>query len=991
MAKKKFDRENTEQMEKLPVVETSAPAERMQSKQQVASTMSAAGVDPGSSASIKIKEDNVPSQVTRTTKVAEIIKDVKGITGGGSGSSGSAALRAGSYSGTTAVIGDMSASTHLRDADRSTTRSGKKLDSTLKHVNYLYNEQVAVHYDESKPLAENPSATQGFNGTYRNEHARTQKTTGFVPAELYYDRSVDEIIADSIYPIMGQTIDDPYKNQTIESYSKTNDKGEVIGYENVSYPRGNHLDKEMKFSFNADGTLATLTFDQVDIAPVGVDVDVQNVSAVNGVIDANTAELDRQRMDEKAGDELMPSWNPLPRSIKNPTKTIGLLRDIEAATGAEIFMAYRKTANAFSYALNKAAKDGQRVSSPIRDMLTGCMTGVTDTNVTKSHGDDKVNCFVFDEYTKGSPALMIALYDSPSKFVTKGDFLIQPRGWRMHLQTADNNMNVFRLPEKFAKSVYANEVFSTIDKEYDPFLPVCITDKAALAHPIALNRFVRSANGKVESVPFRYKYQNGSNNIYIMNVHHPLVEGLINYLNSLGTKFVKLANEAKQDITQQIFTVRMVHSTTSMSLWSLFLLAATPFIMKSRLTSFIDVFDYEESTGEYPFSQLKTIKELDPKYSSNYSGSDYNEPLVVGKMKPAVAMRWVMPEAYWLSREYDGSDDIVMPWYHNELSYHVEGRKIKYNADGAVMSMPSVRSGSRFGFLDTVYGMSERELRLALDRQTVIPGLNKARNNDSSTITGLKVYKYGLSTDGQVVANFENSGAGVLTALDILSTPREIGFYIPALNGVLSQLVTRYDKSKDEYTTAFIDIEKEFFGDKCPGLFRIRYWYGTAQQHASTINAAASINVNRAMSLQQYSRVIINQRMVGDYRDICNRDFVVALSACFDNGIGGPGVINNAAMFVPFVIDGVGSTDNDDRHITLQKYYWTRVQRLIFAINPFDCSPGAKAAASKDSVPSDPYDFLYIFGCAGFRGSDYNEDTYNREKYRLNLGMLFVP
>lgn len=990
MAKKKFDREILESKETLPTVETNAPAGRMQAKQQVANTMDATAVDPGDQPGLTIKKQDVPAQVTRTTKVAEVIKEAKGAYAGGSGSSGAAAMRAGSYSGTTPVMGDMSGSTQLGNADRSTTRTGKKLDSTAKHINYLYNEQVSVKYDESKPLAENPEATQGYNGTYRNEHARTQKKSGFVPADLYYDRSVDEIIADNIYPTMGQTVNDPCANQTIASYEGGSENG---GYQEKSYPRGNYLGSALTVAFNSDGHLTKMSFSERDISVKNASVDVANVSAVNGIIDANVAELDRQRMDEKAGDELMPNWNPLPRSVKNPTATIGLLRDIEAMVGAEVFMAYRKTANFFSYQLNKAAKDGQKLYSPIGDMIWGCMDGTyKDPTVVGSAGDSKENYLgVKAQYLAGSPALMIELYDSGSKYNTKADYLLQPRGWRMHLQTADNNMNMFRVPEKFAKAVYSNECFSTIDKEYDPFLPVCITDKAGLAHPLAYNSFVTVKDGRVKSVPFKYKYANGSNNVYVMNVHHPIVEGLINYFESMGTKFVKLCGT--DDIT-----IPMVHSTLSASLWSLLILAATPFIMKSRLTSFIDVFDYEESTGEYPFSQLKSIKELDPKYAINYTGSDYNEPLVCGKMKPATAFRWVFPETYWVCHEYADEYDVVMPWYHCGQSYEVVDKKLSYQPDGAVMCFPSVRSGTRFGFLDTIYSMSEREVRLALDRQTVIPGLGKAFAQYSSGVPGTELsvhgdkkveYRYGLATDGQIVANFEADADQALTLFDILSTPREMGWIIPAPNGVLTQMVTGFT-SASSYNTGYANLDADFGNGEtgCNGLFRIRYWQGTADG-VNGVNKPASINVNRAMSLQQDYKVIINQRMVGNYRAYCSQDFIVSLASMFDATASNPATVNDNSLFKPFTNSGAAATESQRKQVSMQKYLWTRIQRLPFALNPFDCCPSAKATGA-DSVPADPYDFLYIFGCAGFRASDYNEDSFNREKYRLNLGMLFV-
>lgn len=50
----------------------------------------------------------------------------------------------------------------------------------------------------------------------------------------------------------------------------------------------------------------------------------------------------------------------------------------------------------------------------------------------------------------------------------------------MHLQTADNNINPLKVPTLFANVFAGQETFSTIDHEYDPIQPICMTDRAAL-------------------------------------------------------------------------------------------------------------------------------------------------------------------------------------------------------------------------------------------------------------------------------------------------------------------------------------------------------------------------------------------------------------------------------------------------------------------------------------------------------------------------------
>lgn len=954
------NRQYQESGEGMPIVKTNAPADRFQTEGQVATVQDALDVKTAKPTGLAIEKESIPSQVTHTKKVAELKSDIKGLSGSG-GMSGALGLKRGSYSGKANIVGDMSGTTQLSKSDRSLTRSGKKLDSTLKHINYLYNEQVEVEYDESKPLAENPEDTQGFNGTYRNEHARTQKRSGFVPAELYYDRSVDEIHTDCIYPVMGQDINDPAAT-SIPSYDQAT--GEYV---DTTFSRGNHAHTAMNVTFNKNGEITNFAFGDLDMTPDPQDYDVANISALNGVIDANIAELDRQVMDDNAGDELSPKWSPLPRSTIRPTDILALIRDMEASTGAEVFMSYKKTALASSYQLSKAAKDGQRLDAPINEMLLGTMKDtITDTTVVGSV--DYHNPFNSTEYAAGSAALMIAIFDSINKYNTKGDFLLQPRGFRMHLQTADNNMNSLWVPKKFVDVVNNNEVFSTIDKDYDPFLPVCITDKCSLAHPYSFNQFIENNAPK----SFNYMYKNNSNNAYVVRVFHPLVQGLYEFLKMYGSKIASLLGGKDENA----ISIPCMHSTVGFSLWSLMILAATPFIVKSRLTSMVDIFDYMDNFG-YPFRQLVSMKDANPMAARNYTNNDYNEPITVGKMSTATAMRWIFPETYWIQSENGSKPQIVLPWYHNELQYDMVNGKLVLSDTPGVMSMPSVRSGTRLGSLDTAYSMTERDLRLCLDRQTVYPAYKKNAN------TSMKAYKYGLTGDGQVVINVNETD---WTYEALMKTPREIGWVIPAPNGMLTQLLLEFTSSS-KYKTGRIKYT-DSMSSLAPGFFRIRYWQGTAADTTSILSPD-SINVNRAMSLQQVFKTIINQRMVGAYRDYTGNDFIVSLAACFDATAANPAVVNNRALFKPFTVDGAKSTATDDKVVTLQKYYWTRVQRLPFAINPFDCSPQVKDSGSDDAVKTDPYDFLYIFGCAGFRGSDYNEDSYNRQKARLNFGMLF--
>lgn len=75
------------------------------------------------------------------------------------------------------------------------------------------------------------------------------------------------------------------------------------------------------------------------------------------------------------------------------------------------------------------------------------------------------------------------------------------------------------------------------------------------------------------------------------------------------------------------------------------------------------------------------------------------------------------------------------------------------------------------------------------------------------------------------------------------------------------------------------------------------------------------------------------------------------------------------------------------------KYMWTRMQRLPFVVNPFDCNAAdlSTATSSWAAVNNhDIYDYVYMFGFAGFRASDFRELVYQRSKERVAKGMNYV-
>lgn len=980
MGKKKefLTREEQEATEGYKNQTVDVPGSRFQTEQQ----------DVPAASGVKTKVNNTGFGKKKTKAEGAVLKQEVAArvvdTGvGGEIPEAAAAVRGLSYGGNEGTILASAAYTPIAGQSRSDSRTGKKLDATAKKINFVPSEQVEEVFDESKPLASNPGAVQGYNGSPRNTNARSQKNVGFAPSELLFQRSLDEIKRDQLYFSTGQVVKEringsvidfadtptivPTKNPSTGVYVY----GNTPNYELV---RGNYLHRAMTIRFNSEGQLIKMKFDAVDLTSSSDDVTVINDASANATIDMNYAEMDRQNMDHKAGDEKAEIWTPLARAVKQPTRTVGYLRDIENITGAEVFMAYKKTALCHSYQLNRAAKDGMKLITPMAEAAVG-LIHEEDSSLTLSNYTVG-NIFGTAEYLAGASSLYIAINDSVAKYNNKADLLVQPRSYKLALQIADNNMNPLRVKSEFVQAVNAREVFSTIDREYDPLQPVCISDREAIIHCYNFNDLYafesldEDGNPNFIKDPFIYTYSDLRNS-YVVAAAIPLLRGMHQYLNSIGPKVVSLNNGA---LVNKDIVIPMVHSTCFFSLWSLFVLSATPFIDRERVNALRDVLYYEKNV-EYPFHQLIPLREANPMNAINYGNTDYNLPIVVKRMMPSAALTWVLPEVFWPIDEQAADDTYtyLLPWYFNQVEFNFTGTSIVRAAGKYGISMPSIRSGVRFGYLDDIYSMEERDVRLSLDRLVDIPSNVVAAGNNG-------VYKYSQNADGIPYITCTGSQ---LTWKALVSLPRELGWFVVAPAGVISLM--RTGDTSYGYATATGPI----FGQSS---YLAKYWHGRVPVGAvapTGILGKPSINVSRSSAYKQdwdaipaTNKFDTNEADWGFYMSLAD--------ALNPDGT----VIAGRSAFIPFttgVVSGGAEgvkTDNQFQVLALHKALWTRIQKIPMALSPWDMR--MHRGIGEDAIKVDPYDFLYYFGLAGFKASEYDEDVYNRSNDVLDKGFSFL-
>lgn len=1066
MAKKNSNsRVNEETSEKKETVGNEVPENRMQTDQQIATTSDALDTKPEDGSFQKktikgkgssLKQEKISDALTGSNATAGM-----GIIFAGRGVSGTAG----------GVLGSNS-STPVAKQSRSDSRPGKKLDRLATKINYTPSEQVILAVDESKPLADSADQDQGFNGTYRNETARSQKIMGAVPGDLMFQRSVDLIMKDKLYFLEGQAVFQAGDSRTSyfpsQNYDPENDT--YVSYENAY---GDYIHRALHIGFNKNGKVRYGYFEVEDITPDNIADEIVNQASAHRLIKSNTAELDRINMDAKAGDEKAEIWSPMPRAYIQPTQIAAQSASMEAETGGYTHLAYSKASTNMAYQMNRAVKDGLDEITPAIEQCVGWQdTDNNNKDINTAYSNSLDNCFTTAQYQAGSPALMIAAYDSVNKYHNKADLLLQPRGWRMHLQTADNNMNAFKVPSEYANVFAGQETFSTIDHEYDELMPICMTDKANLitatnmnvssafvqpdftftysstniesdyqynnivlipqyfmnncrhtnlyiyekhtdgdglvfssgvisldpdsstntgtqvdiiiktaalsaadlavggayegftllqnvtassAYSISLNLPVTQNEGaglndnRISSVSYDFIdddtiwFKNGGvyvchyhdlRNNYSVQMKHPLVFGIYDYLNNkIGGKISSLLKGA------ELF-VPFVFSTQYMTLAQLLICAATPNITNVRLNSMKDVIYYEDNIHEYPFSKLSSLKDVPFKSYINFNFSDYDHPLECKVMNPSVAIQWIMPEFFWKVDTHQ----YVMPWYFNENELLTTGAP---DYDAACMSFPSIRSGIRLGVLDTLYGMSEKDVRLSLDRMC-------KDIFHLASITAVHAYKYGRMTDGQPVIT---TNADV-TIANILSTCRELGLVVDAPLGVLT---------KDINDSGYY---KAFTADGTSTSYRIKFWTNINSLETPSILSSGGTNINRAANyVQKWFEITANL-------DTANTAITGLVFGMNDEV--------SDATYSPFADLGTGAqAASQPTIISYQRSIWTRLQLLPFVLSPFD-------GTCSTTNPHDIYDIGYYFGLCGFRASDYRESVYNREKEVVNQGMLFV-
>lgn len=1032
------DRVENESTEGYKTTETGLPESRFSGKAQVSTA-------PETKSTAEIVKGNVqPSTQGTTASAAVAVKKKMTIrpsseaelgegrqVGGVPLGSGEAVANVAGVSIVNPAV-DESKIPYSQGGYRPTTRYGKKITTDNFVINNTISEQIHPVVEESKDLKEAPDALQGYNGIKQFKTARGKKNAGYTPASFLYDRSVDFIEHNNIVHTTGQVLDNITAKADYPTEANFGDGPVAIAN---PMKKANYLLKSFKFDI-FDGHIVNPRFEEECYISNGQGAVVEQANQ-NWQVDGNNVANTIVKLQTELGRETTEKWSPLGYVINQPYEYNMLMHDIEATTGALMAAAYRSAAHSLAFQINKLGKDGAKGVTPVYEMMAGTYGGALDSNIFESLGGNLANnVFNNDVLAKGSPAGIIKMFDSVAKYTTKADVFNQQRSFKFHLQSCDNNINPLYVKPEFIKALDKVSLFSTEDGQYNPMLPIHTTKDIMVINPLSLNYFLKDwTNPKVDATNpntdsgtknvYSYSY-NDIRFVYNWGVRHSLVDGLMRWLLRHETNIVKAyatTADGVEDVEGITWPASFSPSYPSMLAFAL--CSASQDILWMRNVIFRDVlFAGEQST--YIWEDLHSLKEINPLYATQYTYSDYGSGLKLGAVAPDTAVRIFWPEniGYRLDTKNVNQAAYLLPWYFNENAIGTAYSGTGYFSTNTpnVMSMPSFRGGVNHFACDLIYGMSERDVRLSLDRMVDIPQCstiinegndiyadNSGRKAIAKTIVGraglgrynisndtiakLNTIKFGAVrydkvSDGRVIALLPVDGDYTVLKEDtVLVTPRELGFIFPM-------------------PASMVKVQSTYFGD----------YYGSRDEHWA-IDGSADVAmvcyrangtdlddkaVSRSAALSQSWTKVYAQRV----EQIVNHNAAAisitgvapAVGAFIDGNIGDPTL--DASVVVKDGIYALGSAQLSSQFestsfISLSSFLWTMLQRFYSPINLFEIAYEVNKTGAASDLPSaapciDPLESAIYFGFCGCLASDFNQDILERLNIKDELGMYYT-
>ena len=922
---------------------------------------------------------------------------------------------------------------------RPATREGKKRSEILFEMDNTISEQVIPEVDDVKDLAEDPDGKQGYNGRKQFKSIRGKKNFVFVngtnnpverhPQQLLNECSVDFVSSEKTVYTSGQMIDyQPSSSGAVRSIDAQadyptvyNTTGGTSSAQTITNPmhKGNYKQKQL-----------VITTDENHISNIYIIEDKYQVCAdpltrdeanMNWQTDANKIAKSQIKLQTELGRETTDKWSPLGYVINQPYQYNMLMHDIEGTTGAIAAAAYRSAVSSLAFQRNILAKDGVNPQMTAVKMILEGYKGFFTNDAAISNTNFNTMIFNRTAYDQGSVAALIDMFDSTGKYANKSDILGMQRSLTMHLATAGNNIGVLRTKPEFLKALDKAHLFSTPSGTYNPMLPIYVTDKVDLITPLSLQYFLENWKNPVylsdtELADPRRDVTTGTysqyvygyrdvRNIYTTRVQHPLIEGLLKWLLKHEGAFVGTFG------TNATINIPIEYNMVAPNLFSFIICSALQDILLERNIIFRDVlFAGEQST--YIWDDLCDLKANSPLTSTQLTITGYNAPLKLGKMAADTKIRefW---GTHWTLASFDcatGATQLTnkvvnvtyyAPWYMSEKQFgstaggsYTQNEGFRCEQDAYNMTIPSIRDGVRHEYVDFIKDMSDRDIRLSLDRQlTVLPMTGRANNThggyeyyadtvsaNNNNLMKISALRYEANSDGRIMVFYDTQKFGAVGVHrdGIYCIPKELGW-----------IEERYsDESIIDSVSSDGSIQYTTYTGEITGYNSIRiYWGGnshkiTAYRVFADSNSATSIDRSAALS-QVFYRYFADTTTCLDANEtfINEIGFIPAISYGGQYSTALAGVYNLDSINL-----STNTSHNDSTIHTLAKRIWSMLQRFFFPINPFENG----GYWGSESYLIDPMEPCFYFGVCGTLASDYTQDILERLDVHDQLGLDYT-
>lgn len=929
------------------------------------------------------------------------------------------------------AVEDTSRIPYVKGGNRPDTRYGKKVSYDLNQLDEQICEQIAPNVEDAKDLKDAPDALQGYNGRHQFKSTRGKKNFKYtnddgntiqkLPQQLLNDASVDYIHTSKLLytcgqMITGDNVTEGYSTPTGGDYPLIRDDNSAVPFE---MHKSNYVLKNLKI-LNGRDHIIGISFEEDEhlVCPDPVTRDQANM---NLQLDINNVTHSMIKLQDELGRETGEYWSPLGYVAKEGYEYNTLMHDIEASAAAMQAIAYRAGVSADAYQRNICGKDGVNPQANAVKMIVEGYVGPFANSEPTTINDTDVLSIVFNkgEYRKGSIAALIEMFDTPKKYKTKGDILGMDKSISQWLAKADNNLAPLHCKETFIKALDKVHMYSTPTGEYNPMLPIMSTRTVRIVNPLSLNVFARNwKNPKLFDnddrndrfrdkdtgtyANYSYGYRDLRNNSYVNRVQHPIVDGLIKWLLKHEGTWMATYGRAEDDAHPIEITIPCTFNFEAPSMFEFLLCAASQDILYERNICFRDVLFAEKQEEQYVWNDLKSLKDLDPLYSTQLKIRGYKESLGLGKLSNDTIVREFWNDQIQLTETKSGKAQYFLPWYCNERAI-----KGTYDNDTGFfddlmaenMTIPSIRDGVRHEYVDCIKSMEDRDIRLSLDRRIDIPvfinveNVNDSDNNkmwtryynrnDASKLNQkikFGALRYDPNSDGRLVVVYDlTAGTNMdFTFNSLYCCAKELGYidddYYPfkvvtamSLNG--STLTVTSTEMTSETTVS----GRKAYNGASPMFLTSYRVYGDSNTRDAIDRAAALSQV----FYNCFANIAANIATI-------NTKFVdkTGIIPCLGYNAGAP---TDVVGIYDVKTDTESTIAIDKTMRTLADRVWCMLQRFFLPINRFE-----NMFTVSQKVDYDPLEHAFYFGLCGTLASDFTQDVNNRLLLKEELGMDYT-